>query len=250
MLVFGLAGCGSDADGTDTVMPDVTGKSLDAAKSDVERAGFTDDVEVLGGGLFGVVEDSNWEVCEQSPAAGELVKDAPRLTVDRSCGEDSGEATQEPDSEETEPAADAYNYTGTDYEVVVVDEDVSAAKLMQHWVYTAELDTSAEAYKDQVKLIIANIAHNEGTDRLIVQVVTDREIAEAEALSTWENFLAEHGNDYTVNTIPEKEKSGWVASYTGGFDYDRGEPSDDAFAIDWWPYGDLETEQWRPQAVG
>lgn len=40
--------------------------------------------------MFGVVDESNWEVCEQLPGAGSTVTDAPRLTVDRSCGE--GEA--------------------------------------------------------------------------------------------------------------------------------------------------------------
>ena len=69
-------------------MPDVVGKRLDVALSDVERAGFSDEVEVLGGGFFGVVDESNWKVCEQSPAAGELVS-APRLTVDRTCDDDA-----------------------------------------------------------------------------------------------------------------------------------------------------------------
>lgn len=43
--------------------------------------GFEDDVEVDGGGVFGVVNEANWEVCEQSPAPGEAVTSAPRLTV-------------------------------------------------------------------------------------------------------------------------------------------------------------------------
>ncbi|HVV38341.1 MAG TPA: excalibur calcium-binding domain-containing protein, partial [Acidimicrobiales bacterium] len=84
-LVVGLAGCNkSDA----TVMPDVKGRRLDVALSDIKRAGFKHKVEVVGGGTFGVVVKSHWMVCEQLPAAGQALKEAPRVTVSRSC--DSG----------------------------------------------------------------------------------------------------------------------------------------------------------------
>src|SRR3954468_24840570 len=85
-ILLGVAGCGSDKN---AVMPDVTGKKLDVAKSAVKDAGFEGEVKVDGGGLFGVIKESNWEVCNQSPAAGEVVPDAPRLTVDRSCNDDA-----------------------------------------------------------------------------------------------------------------------------------------------------------------
>ncbi len=39
-------------------MPDVTGKKLDVAQSDIKQAGFENKVEVLGGGAFGVVKES------------------------------------------------------------------------------------------------------------------------------------------------------------------------------------------------
>jgi len=77
-----LAGCGSDKN---PVMPDVTGKKVDVAKGAIKDAGFEDEVNVDGGGVFGVINGSNWEVCDQSPVAGEAVSDAPRLTVNRSC---------------------------------------------------------------------------------------------------------------------------------------------------------------------
>src|SRR4051794_1432088 len=89
VLVLGLAGCGS---AKDVNMPNVVGQRLDVALSDIEKAGFADDVEVLGGGMFGVIDESNWQVCDQLPAAGE-VADAPRLTVDRSC--DDGGSDEE-----------------------------------------------------------------------------------------------------------------------------------------------------------
>ena len=83
-------------------MPSVVGQSLELAKSDIERAGFTDDVEVVGGGILGVLDESNWEVCEQEPAAGQVVTSAPRLVVDRSC-EDANPLPTEP-GESSQPA--------------------------------------------------------------------------------------------------------------------------------------------------
>lgn len=77
-----LTSCGSDQP---AVMPDVTTRRLDIALSDIERSGFDEEVEVLGGGVFGVVDESNWTVCDQEPEVGDEIGSAPRLTVDRSC---------------------------------------------------------------------------------------------------------------------------------------------------------------------
>jgi hypothetical protein len=100
LLLVGLllAGCGGsdDAKATKTVMPDVEGRQLDVAKSDIKRAGFEDKVEVVGGGTFGIVVESNWKVCKQSPAAGKAITTAPRLTVDRSCHSDATTTTKPP----------------------------------------------------------------------------------------------------------------------------------------------------------
>jgi hypothetical protein len=112
--LFAIAGCGGSdesasnsietAAASETFMPDVLGRTLDVALSDVERAGVEDEVEVLGGGAFGVVVESNWQVCEQLPAAGETVTDAPQLTVDRSCDGDAPEpTTPEPTTPPTTP---------------------------------------------------------------------------------------------------------------------------------------------------
>jgi hypothetical protein len=102
-LVWSLAGCGASeqAAATKTVMPKVEGKQLDVALSDIKRAGFEDEVEVVGGGTFGVVDESNWTVCEQTPAAGKAIKDAPRVVVDRSCPDDSTASTKPTNSETT-----------------------------------------------------------------------------------------------------------------------------------------------------
>lgn len=84
-----LASCGvavgsQSSAAVGSVMPAVTGLRLDVARSDIKRAGFESDVEILGGGTFGVIVDANWLVCEQLPKAGEALT-SPRLTVDREC---------------------------------------------------------------------------------------------------------------------------------------------------------------------
>lgn len=245
-----VAGC---SDGSSVTMPDVLGKRLDVAISDVKRAGIDDDVEVLGGGLFGVVDESNWTVCSQEPGNGTEVSSAPRLTVERSCDTDEP-PSQEPAqaSENPETEADAYSYQGPQYEIVTVDRNQGPAKLNQHWVHTSAFDYSTDAYKDQIKMIIADIAHAEGTDKFIVEVVTDKEIALAESPSTYQRFVEEHGVDYAIKTIPQKEKAAWVASYTGGFDADAGEASDsaEAFEVIWFIAADAEIEKWKPETAG
>ena len=105
-LLIGATGCNEE----DAEMPDVENRRLDIALSDIERAGFSpDDVEVVGGGMFGVVDESNWQVCTQEPAAGELIGSAPRVVVDRSCeGAEETEAEPEEEAEaEAETEAEA-----------------------------------------------------------------------------------------------------------------------------------------------
>lgn len=107
LLTLSIAGCGSDSPG---VMPDVQGKQLDAAKSTISDASIDDEVKVEGGGTFGVVNESNWQVCRQSPAPGAAVTGAPQLTVDRSCS--PGPETSTPSTPtETTPATQATSAT-------------------------------------------------------------------------------------------------------------------------------------------
>lgn len=101
-VVMPLVGCSSD---TSVTMPDVVGKRLDIALSDVERAGFDDEVEVLGGGSFGVIDESNWTVCSQEPREGDLVSVAPRISVDRTC--DSDDALEPTTAEEKDVSGNA-----------------------------------------------------------------------------------------------------------------------------------------------
>lgn len=112
LVILSVAGCGSE--GT-AVMPDVQGKKLDAAKSTISNAGIDDDVKVDGGGAFGVLNDSNWQVCVQSPAPGAVVTGAPQLTIDRACSPDIEASTSSTPTDTTpktlepsspEPASD------------------------------------------------------------------------------------------------------------------------------------------------
>lgn len=69
-------------------MPDLLGERLDVALSDLETVGISEeDVEVVGGGALGIIDESNWIVCEQRPEPGETPLENPRLIVDRTCPE-------------------------------------------------------------------------------------------------------------------------------------------------------------------
>ena len=271
-IVVGFTGCGSDQDATATlVMPDVVGLQLDVALSDIKRAGFEDEVEVLSDGVFGVVDESNWQVCEQLPAAGEAVTETPRLTVDRSCPDsdresapvDSEPVVTEPVATEpapvdsapavTEPSEEvaveaSYAYEGPEYQVVSTDS--TGIELDQFWVLTDKLDYSTDAYKDQVKAIIADIARDQGTASIIVEVVTDIEIARAESESLRVAFEAEVGADYVQNVVLPKEATDWIGSYRGGYDaaLDELSESAEAFEVIWFVGGDSpEFETWKPE---
>jgi hypothetical protein len=75
-----------------TPMPDVEGLRLDVAKSDLAKAGLVEGrVEVVGGGAFGVVNESNWVVCDQQPGGGEAVGPSARVSVDREGRCDKGD---------------------------------------------------------------------------------------------------------------------------------------------------------------
>lgn len=123
LLVLGLAGCSSSEQ---SVMPDVLGTQLDLAKSDIERAGFDGDVEIVGGGIFGVVDDSSWQVCEQLPAPGDAITDAPRLVVDRSC-----ESTAEPAPAPTQETPPSSEPTATEPPAAVTVTDTTVNELLE-----------------------------------------------------------------------------------------------------------------------
>ncbi len=67
------------------VMPAVRGQRLDLAMAHLRDAGYlTADVEIIGGGTFGVIDQSGWTVCSTEPAAGVPAPRA-RVIVARTC---------------------------------------------------------------------------------------------------------------------------------------------------------------------
>ncbi len=94
VLTVLIAACG---DGEPSAMPDLVGKRLDVAKSDLAAIGVSEnDIEVVGGGVFGVITEANWTVCEQEPPSGSEPNGV-RLIVDRVCG-GGDDASEDPTS--------------------------------------------------------------------------------------------------------------------------------------------------------
>jgi beta-lactam-binding protein with PASTA domain len=73
------AGCGSVSS---KPLPKVTGQSLDVAEANLDALDLH--YSVVGGGVFGVVIRSRWQVCRQAPASG-VVASKVTLFVARSC---------------------------------------------------------------------------------------------------------------------------------------------------------------------
>jgi hypothetical protein len=66
--------------GSDEAIPDLVGERLDVAESELEDLGIA--YEEIGGGTFGAIDESAWEVCKTRPAAGEPAQ-VVKLIVDR-----------------------------------------------------------------------------------------------------------------------------------------------------------------------
>jgi hypothetical protein len=146
VIVVALAGCGSE---THPSMPDVTGKKLDVAQSDIKRAGFDDDVEVLGGGMFGVLNESNWEVCEQTPDPGQPLTTAPRLKVDRDCTPSDGTPSAEPATPSTDPQLTS-SATPTEEPILTVKNNPELAELLSSEQDDALASAFAKKYADRI----------------------------------------------------------------------------------------------------
>jgi hypothetical protein len=68
---------------TGTAVPPLVGRRLDDALDRLSQVGLKGEVD--GGGLFGVVDESNWQVAEQDPKPGARLHqgDTVRLHVER-----------------------------------------------------------------------------------------------------------------------------------------------------------------------
>lgn len=154
-----------------------------------------------------------------------------------------------PSETPTSEAPEPYVYEGPEYEVIVTDANQGPGGLTQYWVLTNPFNYGNNAYQDQVRFIIEDVARTEGTTKLIVQVVSLDEVAFGESPSTFQDFIAEHGQDYAINVLPQKEEMHWVASFTGGVNPNTGKPSDSdsAYEIIWRPYATSEIETWKPE---
>jgi hypothetical protein len=109
LFLVTISACGGSAS---ELTPKLAGKRLDVAKSDLRAAGIeSENVEVVGGGTFGALDESNWLVCDQEPEAGVEISDNPRLLIERECGPgDTFEAVASsppPAGPESEPASPA-----------------------------------------------------------------------------------------------------------------------------------------------
>jgi hypothetical protein len=64
-------------------MPNVLSQRLDVAKTHLGDAGYLDsEIQIVGGGTFGVINSSAWVVCSQEPKAGSITEN-PRVIVAR-----------------------------------------------------------------------------------------------------------------------------------------------------------------------
>jgi beta-lactam-binding protein with PASTA domain len=79
LLVVAAAACGS---AEPKLVPGVTGLDLRTAEARLDARGI--DHAVSGGGTFGVLLRSRWQVCEQIPAGGAMASEV-ALVVERSC---------------------------------------------------------------------------------------------------------------------------------------------------------------------
>ena len=62
-----------------TAVPPLVGERLDVALDRLDRAGFDPDVE--GGGVLGIIDESNWEVVLQDPGPGVMLEQGSSVHV-------------------------------------------------------------------------------------------------------------------------------------------------------------------------
>lgn len=159
-LVLVVAACGGTDDGAaeGPSMPDVVGEQLDVALSDIEGAGFEEEVDIAGGGTFGVIDESNWTVCEQSPAAGRSITAAPELTVDRSCEEDVPE-TSTPTTESAPPTTAAPTTAVPEEALTTTNSPELAAILAGQNDCTDEIEAFASTNEGRTIEFDGNVAY-------------------------------------------------------------------------------------------
>lgn len=187
--------------------------------------------------------------------SGDMEEAAPTPSAPASESVVAGEPAESSEPVETQAEENSMPpeaYAGPAYEIAETDKDAVLGEQDQVWVYAAALDVESPGLQEDVKLIIEDVAREQGTPNLTVNVVTDREVIAANAVGTGPAFTDEHGMDYYVDVVQPKEATAWVAIYTGGMDMGTVELStaDSAYVLDWWPGGDHESETWKPAVAG
>lgn len=223
------------------------------AKAQVGVAGVT--AAIVGASVIGIAVGAQGSSADAQPSAALVAptQEPSEPSPGPTAGVGQATVTPTPETEADEPDAAAYVYNGPAYEIHTVDDDAGMGELDQYWIYTDPLDYSTDAYKEQIRLLIADVARKAGTTELLVEVVTDEEVIEANSAATIADFMNSKGMDYYSNVVRPKEATDWVASYTGGIDLQSGElsSSDAAFEIVWWiGADDPEFDQWQPEIAG
>lgn len=203
VLLFALTACGSSEP---TVMPDVVGLQLDVAKSDIDRAGFGGEVEIIGGGLFGVIDEGNWVVCEQDPAAGASIA-APRLVVERECVTDD-EPTEEPaeptEPDESAPDAEAFDTTVDELLDLLNSADMGGIQVGDRFRFTGELVRSDLWFTGQTGDFMVLFTAKGGADDLMVLV-------DESAASEWtDGTTLEAVVENVERTLDGETSDGWL----------------------------------------
>lgn len=156
---------------------------------------------------------------------------------------------------EKEKKESTYKYDGPKYKILYTKNNVGATKLNKVWIFTGKFDYSNDQFKKHIKKILTDVARHRKSIRFMASIATDREVL----LYDYDSFqiIDQKTMDYVKKNVLPKNASNWVASYTGGYDYDDLKPSDssEAYTIQW--FGNaftnnkkvgkfIGTETWKP----
>lgn len=157
--------------------------------------------------MFGVVDETNWVVCEQEPAAGEEISD-PRLVVDRECASSDVSSPPSPEpTESTEPSSAPVTITDT-----TVDElldrlnsvDMGGIQLGEQFRFTGELVASDMWYEGVTGDYTILFKAHDGADDLMVFV------DEPDAAGWTDGMRLEMVVENTEVTINGETSDGWL----------------------------------------
>lgn len=248
-----------DSNGNITLPSVVTSfedKNFEDVAKELEEAGFTNIKSVANGDLIlGWLNDEG-EVASVSVGGEKEFDTSNRYAPDteivieyHSFPIDDNDGDQEVTVEvQNDDNSEAYVYNGQEYEIV--DSYETGVGLTQYWIYTSSFDYSTVEYKQKVKEIIIDLVKQSKTTDIIVEVVTDKEIIYFESNNTITEYMNQYGDKYYRDTVVPKEKVGYIASYTGGYDFNESQRStkDSAYEVIWFiASDDPEFEKWKPE---